>query len=54
MDVHPGLLSIIEKMLNEATSPESDSTYVNTRLKNDILVNLFLSILSRTKLGSIT
>ena len=39
MEVHPGLLSIVDKMLNEATSPDNDSTYVNPRLKNDILVN---------------
>lgn len=37
--VHPGLLSLINKKLNEATSSENESDYVNPRLKNDILVS---------------
>lgn len=38
MDVHPGLLKMVNKMVEEATSPDNENEYVNTRLKNDILV----------------
>lgn len=38
MDVHAGLLIMINKMIEEATSSENESDYINTRLKNDILV----------------
>ena len=52
--VHPGLLSLLDKKLNEATSPENDSDYVNPRLKNDILVSLYSLIQYRTKLRRTT
>ena len=52
--VHPGLLSLLDKKLNEATSPENDSDYVNPRLKNDILVSLYSLIQYMTKLRRTT
>ena len=52
--VHPGLLSLLDKKLNEATSPENNSDYVNPRLKNDILVSPYSPIKCRTKLRRIT
>lgn len=50
MDIHPGLLKMVNKMVEEATSPEIESDYIHTRLKNDILVVLLLAnVISRSK-----
>ena len=43
-EVHPGLIKMINKMLEEATSSDNESDYINTRLKNDIIVCYFLLI----------
>ena len=38
MNTPDGILSLIDKMLTEATSVEEDTLFVSSRLRNDILV----------------
>ena len=38
METNAGILALIDKMVNEATSPDVETFFVSTRLKNDIIV----------------
>ena len=54
-EVHPGLIKMINKMLEEATSSDNESDYINTRLKNDIIVCISYKFqMVRNKLKNIT
>ena len=54
-EVHPGLIKMINKMLEEATSSDNESDYINTRLKNDIIVCISYKFqMVRNRLKNIT
>lgn len=54
-EVHPGLIKMVNKMLEEATSSDNESDYINTRLKNDIIVCISYKFqMVRNKLKNIT
>ena len=54
-EVHPGLIKMVNKMLEEATSSDNESDYINTRLKNDIIVYISYKFqMVRNKLKNIT
>ena len=38
METNAGILALIDKMVNEATSSDVETFFVSTRLKNDIIV----------------
>ena len=40
-NVDPGILKLIDRMLDEAVSPEEETLFVSSRLKTDILVDAF-------------
>lgn len=42
MNTPDGILSLIDKLLLEATSVEEDTLFVSSRLRNDILVGFLL------------
>lgn len=46
METNAGIIALIDKMLDEATSSEEETLFVSTRLKNDIIVSKKVVMLS--------
>lgn len=38
METNAGIIALIDKMVNEATSSDVETFFVSTRLRNDIIV----------------
>ena len=45
----PGIIKLIDRLVDEATSPEEETLYVSSSLKTDILVITFIIYYSKNQ-----